>query len=145
MSKTDLETKPSPSEVRLNPKPQFAADESRKNSEPQSITAIASYSGPIPPPNFLAEYEKLYPGIAKKFLEEPHKEAEHRRSLENKIAEAQIKLANRGQWMAFWSTAVLSLLSFGLIYLGYSLEGLTALGALIAAVASVFFYSKRQH
>jgi uncharacterized membrane protein len=28
-------------------------------------TSLGYYQGPIPPPNFLAEYEKIVPGIAK--------------------------------------------------------------------------------
>ncbi len=64
--------------------------ESPKNQESNQI--IASYSGPIPPPHFLIQYEQIVPGIAKRFLEEPHLEAEHRRSLQKTIAQEQIKL-----------------------------------------------------
>lgn len=40
------------------------------------------FVGPTPPPHYLEQYERLVQGTAKRFLDEPHIEAEHRRSLE---------------------------------------------------------------
>ncbi len=56
---------------------------------------ISYFQGPIPPPHFLAEYERIVPGIAERFLNEPHIEAEHRRSLEQKGLEEKLKFNKR--------------------------------------------------
>ena len=104
------------------------------------VTAV--YSGPIPPPDHLAAYEKIVPGIAKQFLEEPHREAEHRRSLQVKMVDAQIKLANQGQNRAFLLACICLPLSFVAICLGYNLGGLGALIVSIGILVSIFIYGK---
>jgi uncharacterized membrane protein len=151
MNKTKLEKKETPhSPISFASKPQFVSEEpqkkseAQKNSEQTSMTSFASYSGPIPPPNFLLEYEKMVPGIAKRFLEEPHVESEHRRALQKMMAQEQVKLANRGQKMAFLLAGSCTLGAFGAIFLGYSLEGLGALVASITTFAYIFCYVKRR-
>jgi uncharacterized membrane protein len=106
------------------------------------VRLTAVYSGPIPPPDHLAAYEKIVPGIAKQFLEEPHREAEHRRSLEVKMVDAQIRLASQGQTRAFLLACICLPLSFITIYLGYPLGGLSGLFLSIGILVSVFIYSK---
>lgn len=106
--------------------------------------SITSFSGPVPPPNFLLEYEKIHPGIAKKFLEGPSIEAEHRRNIETLMIQEQISLNKRGQWMAFF-LAILCL-SVGMISisLGFDLAGFGTLLISISVFAGVFIYSKKQ-
>ncbi len=138
MSATDLEKKePSHS-------PDLSSLLQSKSEQQPSVTSIASYSGPIPPPKFLSEYERLVPGISKKFLDEPHIEAEHRRAIEKMMAHEQIKLANRGQKMAFCLASLCTIGAFSAILFGYSLEGLGALVASIATFAYIFCYVKKQ-
>ena len=116
----------------------------RTNPEIASLATFSSYSGPIPLPSHLAQYEKMVPGIAKKFLEEPHLEAEHRRALENKMVDAQIKLGKRGQFMAFSLALICIICSFMAIFLNHSLLGLGTLFLSIAAFVGVFIYGKNQ-
>jgi uncharacterized membrane protein len=130
--------------------PAKLASESRKKFDPQkkpetaSVATFASYSGPIPSPNFLIEYERMVPGIAEKFLNEPHLEAEHRRTLEKMMAEKQIDLADRGQKMAFALASLCVIGAFGAIFFGHSLEGLGALIASIAVFAGIFYCAKKK-
>ncbi|MBX3718663.1 MAG: DUF2335 domain-containing protein [Parachlamydiales bacterium] len=143
MTKNDQEIKEkNHTPISFAPKPNFIPNEPQKNSEQQSITSFASYSGPIPPPNFLIEYERMVPGIAKKFLEEPQIESEHRRAIEKMIAQEQVKLANRGQIMACTIAAVCVIGSFTAIFSGHDIWGLGALLLSIGAFVSVFIYGK---
>ncbi len=100
------------------------------------------YSGPIPPPDYLALYEKMVPGISKRFLEEPHAEAEHRRSLETKMVDAQIELGKRGQIIACCIASACVIGSFTAIFSGHNLWGLGALLLSVGAFVSVFIYGK---
>lgn len=73
------------------------------------------YRGPIPHPNTLREFDNLYPGIAKKYIESPLIESQHRRNMEIKCLEIQKKtieekaktqarqldIAERGQTFSF--------------------------------------------
>lgn len=72
-----------------------------------------SFSGPIPPPSVLADYEDRFPGFAERILSMAEREAQTRHLLEMKnaeIAETDIKDARmetkRGQWMSFILTAI---------------------------------------
>ncbi len=113
-------------------------------SDQPNVTSFAAYSGPIPPPHFLVEYEKLLPGIAIKFLEEPHREAEHRRSLEKMMVQKQVELASRGQIMAFVLASLCVILAFIAIFFGYSLAGLGVLVTSIASFVYAFCYEKKR-
>ncbi len=135
---SDLKLKSKPLHISSNPVP-----ESPKITDPTSI-ATMTYSGPVPPPSFLVEYEKLVPGSAKKFLEATHIEAEHRRSLETMLCQEQIKLSRRGQIMAFSLASFCAMGSFVTIFLGYSIEGLGALLASIGIFVGVFIYARKR-
>jgi uncharacterized membrane protein len=114
---------------------------SKPNSHP--IAAVTTFSGPVPPPEFLRDYEILVPGSAKRFLEAPHLEAEHRRALELAYLEEKIKLSRKGQWMAF-SLAVLSIVAaFTAIFLGYSLAGVGTFFIAVGSIVGLFIYGKK--
>lgn len=50
-----------------------------------------SYSSPLPPPEILSQYEKVQPGLVKKIIEMTEAQGNHRRDLENRKLEADIK------------------------------------------------------
>ncbi len=113
-------------------------------NSPSALASFTAFSGPIPPPEFLKQYEFLVPGIAKRFLEEPLSEAKHRRALEQKMVDEKIRLSRKGQWMAF-SLALLSIIAaFIAIFLGYSLAGLGTFFISSASFAGVFIYAKKR-
>lgn len=113
-----------------------------QGNQGQSITSLTAFSGPIPPPMFLEQYEKLVSGSAKRFLDEPHCEAEHRRTLEKLMVTEQIKLSKRGQWMAFSLASICIGAAFTAIFFGYDLAGLGALFISVGSFVGVFVYSK---
>jgi uncharacterized membrane protein len=66
------------------------------------------FAGPLPPPEILAKYEQLMPGIAERLMALTETEASHRRLLENKSLDAQIEAFKKesseirlGQVLAF--------------------------------------------
>lgn len=107
-----------------------------------AITSLTAFSGPTPPPNFLEQYEKLVPGSAQRFLDEPHLEAEHRRALEKFMVNEQINLSKRGQLMAFFLAAICIIGAFAAIFFGYDIAGLGALFISVSPFLGVFIYAK---
>jgi uncharacterized membrane protein len=77
-----------------------------------------SYSGPLPPANQFAEYERALPGAADRILALAEKEAEHRRQNEDAIVKKSISLGGRGQVFAF----IISLISMGVILVSILLK-----------------------
>ena len=65
------------------------------------------FSGPLPPPGFLREYESACPGSAERIIRLTEAEAEHRRAMELAVVQAEIddrkresNEARRGQFCA---------------------------------------------
>lgn len=50
----------------------------------------------VPPPEVIKGYLDFYPDAAKKFFQWAEDESEHRRALDNKLAESQIADSRRG-------------------------------------------------
>src|ERR1700733_12152413 len=66
---------------------------------PQLLAAFAeqrSYSGPIPPPEMLKEYDAIVPGSAGRILDTFHNQSHHRIELENKVINSDISRSNWG-------------------------------------------------
>jgi hypothetical protein len=57
------------------------------------------FSGPIPPPEVLIEYNKVFPECGRAIVEMAQKEQSHRHGTENRQIDSDISLAKRGQWI----------------------------------------------
>lgn len=64
----------------------------------QIITQVESFSGPIPHPQILSEYERIVPGSAAKILDMAVSQSEHRKSLEIKVISTNINNSKLGLW-----------------------------------------------
>lgn len=61
------------------------------------IVAAEIYTGPLPHPRHLKQYNEILPGAADRILRMAEKEQEHRHSREHKIIDGQIEHGKRGQ------------------------------------------------
>lgn len=97
------------------------------------ITA-SRFSGPVPPPAVLGQYEEILPGSAERILSMAESEQSHRHDYDNGL----LGLFTRGQWFAF----ILGLAAIGagtyLLSIGRDLGGFASLilglGPIIAAL-----------
>lgn len=71
------------------PTPNSSAASSRERELTVQLSE-ARFSGPIPPPSMLAQYDDIAPGLALRLVGHAEAEAQHRRSLENRMVEARI-------------------------------------------------------
>ena len=55
----------------------------------ESLSSEASFTGPIPPPDYLALYEDVSPGLAHRLVQMAADEANHRREMETKLVESR--------------------------------------------------------
>jgi len=92
-------------------------------------------SSPYPTPEDLAAYERIHPGFTDRMLTLTERETDHRISQEHLQTRATIRLAGRGQFMAF--TVVMILVGGGIagVLTGHSLVGFA--GILVAAATLV--------
>ena len=101
------------------------------------------FSGPLPPPTVLNEYNRVVPNAAERIIAMAEKEQEHRIKAEQTLIEGEIKQAKRGQIMGF---IIAMLLTATAIYL--AIIGLTSLSAIIFSVtligvATIFVLNKK--
>jgi uncharacterized membrane protein len=124
-------------------KPPVKSKEPKAQNPPTSLASSITFSGPTPPPQVLEYYERLVPGSAKRFLDEPHLEAEHRRSLERSVVQERIRLSKRGQVMAFILASFCIIMGFVAIFYEHDLAGLGAVILSIGSLIGIFLYSRR--
>lgn len=109
------------------------------------------FSGPLPPPNILEQYERLVPGAADRILRLWEDEVAHRRELELKRSDIErdqianeCKLRAKGQWLGF----VLALCVLGValvaIVRGHPLAGLASVVIALGSVVAAYLYSDRK-
>lgn len=109
-----------------------------------SVEVAASYSGPLPPPEWLRQYEEVLPGIADRMMNlvesevsNQHSASAHRRKMEEQAVTGGITMAKRGQ-VGAWVLGLLFLVaSVVLILSGHSvLGGVIGITDLVGIVVS---------
>ncbi len=122
-------------------------------SKREKITSLAltivekssSFSGPIPPPMLLDEYEKIVPGAAKDIMSEFKEQSKHRRKLEKDTINSQIKQSGRGQIFAFViSILIISVSGYFAFLEQYTLAGVFGTVTLSTILSSFFIGKKKQ-
>lgn len=112
---------------------------------------VKSFQGPIPPPDFLAEYEAITPGFADRILKMTEDQSRHRYSTETKSVDADIAIRNRmmnerrtGQYMAFLIAVLFAGSGVFLISKGIKIEGLIFGGVGLVPVIYAFVPKKNK-
>ena len=101
------------------------------------IATEASWSGPLPPPSALQEFEMIVPGGAERIFAQFEKEADHRRSIEGKQARFIVRDTHVGQILAgLYAICAFAVIAFaidrGAYWIAGILGGTTIVGGLIA-------------
>jgi uncharacterized membrane protein len=101
------------------------------------------YSGPLPPPKMLHDYDLVTPGFAERIVSMAEKEQGHRHNLENTAVNGAINKDKRSQRYALFCIVFLSILCGGLIYSGHDTAGTVLGGATLVSLAALFITGKR--
>lgn len=125
---------------------EITADAPRR--ERRLIAQSREFSGPLPAPDVLAEYEKVKPGLSDIIVEQWTKETAHRHSTIDSIRKtdheamvAYYEGEKRGQWIGLAAFIGLLLLTAFAIYEG---SGVGALGGIIVAGSYAIWALRRQ-
>jgi len=104
----------------------------------------ATYSGPIPPPEMLAAYERALPGSAERIIEMAESEQKHRHSLESADLNTRVTLVRRGQTFAFILGFTGTLGGILIALFDKSLAGFSVFFTSLATLAGIYFYGQKQ-
>ncbi len=130
----------------------------KKNSKPPTVRSNTSattpqiktakliqaeFSGPIPHPRILKEYDRIVPGAAARILKVAEDDAIHTREMEKRALEYKANEIKRGQifglviGLATFSTAIISL------YLGHEGAAMVLGGTTVVGLVTVFVTDRK--
>jgi uncharacterized membrane protein len=116
-------------------------EESRKLlqiSRQQEVTQ--SFSGPLPPPLVLREYNAILPGLAERIVAQAEQQTEHRIRLETRVVNADISKS----WAGLICGLVVSLACIGsgvtCVLYGHDWAGTTIATGAVVGLVSTFIY-----
>jgi uncharacterized membrane protein len=103
-----------------------------------------SFSGPLPPPNLLKQYNEVVPNGAERLMKMAETQQAHRQELEKTVVHGNVEAESRGQWMGlFISIAVIAAGTY-LAAIGRQVTGGILVGVDVVALASVFVIGKHK-
>jgi uncharacterized membrane protein len=106
--------------------------------QPVFVATAASFSGPLPPPSILKQYDDIVPGGAARIVEMAEKQAEHRRTLESVVVTGDDRRAWSGLRAGFFVTLFAIACGTAVALLGQPWAGATIAGVPTAGLVSVF-------
>jgi len=103
-----------------------------------SVTQEYSYSGILPHPMLLKQFDDVLPGTAERIIVMTEKEGEHRRNLEKHIVNSEFKTQNLGMIFGFVVALTGILGSVTLGFYGKTTASTILGGSTLASLVSVF-------
>jgi Predicted membrane protein len=102
------------------------------------------WSGPLPSPQTLSEFQALVPDAPERIFRQWEEETKHRRDYENRALDAFHERTTRGQWAAIvFALAALAVSAFA-IGMGHSWVGGVLGGGTIATVVGAFLADRKR-
>lgn len=103
---------------------------------------MGRWSGPLPPPAALEQFERASPGAADRILNMAEREEEHRQDLERIVVRSEIKARNQGQFLGFLIAAITLVGGIWLVYEGKDWPGLVAILTPLVGLVGIFGYAQ---
>ncbi|MGK7344338.1 MAG: DUF2335 domain-containing protein [Candidatus Nitrospinota bacterium M3_3B_026] len=94
------------------------------------VLAEQRFSGPLPHPEVLQNYENVLPGLAERIVAMAEAEQKSRHTEETEALRGQLKYASRGQWFGFGISMAGLVVSGVVIFAGYPWGAVISLTAL---------------
>ena len=111
---------PPPDRITSLPRVDLPELESVEGIQAQELMAsraefhASTWSGPLPPPDVLRQYEALHPGATQLLFDQHREQVRHKIQMEQQAAQANRIALLRGQWMAY--TLVLGALALSWVF-----------------------------
>ena len=115
------------------------------------IIVSRQFSGPLPPPDALAQYDHVVPGAAERILKMAENEAEIRHRNEEKLVDNEVKLTNNmvrssylGIYFAFASVILMIALAFLALINDHPTVATSIVVVNMASVAGIFIFFRNR-
>lgn len=121
--------------------PDVIVRELEENPEFRALLLRYSYSGPLPPPELLAEYDQIVPGAARQIFESFHDQTAHRISIEKRIIDADIWKSKLGLVAGFVIALVGLVIAWDLGRSGHEWAAAVIAGGTLASIVGSLVYA----
>ncbi len=120
----------------------------KKEEALKTITSLtvqkASFSGPLPPPSILSEYDSTLENGAERIMKMAEHQSNHRIELEKHAIKEELRQSGRGQIYGFILALIGMAIAFGLAYLGHdTVAGIFGTTTIVGLV-TVFVLGRQQ-
>lgn len=105
---------------------------------------IMVYSGPIPHPDLLREFDQIIPNGADRIMKQAELQSAHRQSLEKELVHSKSRDSLLGIIVGGLITFILIIGALVLLYNGKNIEGLAVIVMSLSTLAGVFVYGKKK-
>lgn len=113
-----------------------------KASADQTVIMQAQWTGPIPPPGVLKQYDEVAAGLAERIVASMEREQEHRHEMDWKLLRIHKSIYARGQFIAALIALVCLTLGFVLGYHGHSAAAIAFVTGGLGQVVLAFLGSR---
>lgn len=101
-------------------------------------------SGPLPPPETLARYEEVLPGLADRITRMAEGQSDHRKDMEKDALRGQMAGQTRGTYCGLAATGAVLAVAAYMARLGYPVEAAAVVTTNLAVLAGVFVIGRRR-
>ena len=104
------------------------------------IRGEQTFSGPIPHPAILADYNEVVPNAAERIIAMAEKQSKHRIEIEKQVIKNDIRSSHLGKILGFLLALTSIVGSIFLLYLGKNLTGFFLWFGTLGSLVGVFVY-----
>ena len=101
-----------------------------------------SFSGPLPPPEYLAGYNDAVPGSGDRIFSMAESQQSHRQFIEKRVVDSNISSQNLGTILGFVIVMTAIVGGIYLIAVGKAVGGLVSIITALVSLAGVFIFGK---
>lgn len=109
-----------------------------------TVLVQEQFSGPMPHPRHLREYEDILPGSAERILSMAERALAHHATMDSAALNAAVDDRKRGMRFGLWAFIASLLTSILLAYLGLTEVAIAALGTTVIGAVAVFVQGRKR-
>ena len=143
-SRVDKEQLPKDLEEIIQYVPEEKKEEALRIITARTIKTASTFSGPLPPPSILGDYNEILADGAERIMKMAENQSSHRIDLEKYAIKEELRQSKNGQIFGFILAILGMLIAFGLAYLGHdTVAGIFGTTTIVGLV-TIFVIGKRK-
>lgn len=115
-----------------------------QNNHQQLIATAAQFSGPLPPPTILQQYDETVPGAAERIIAMAEGESEHQKYMEKTAMHLKSRENRLGQYFAMATVILAFSTSIACAYMGATTAAAIIGGATVVGLVAVFITGREK-